>query len=191
MSDDDERRFTDLYRRHYVDVLRYARRRLDAQATADVVADTFLVAWRRLDEVPEDALPWLYGVARYAVGNRRRTADRQARLHQRVQDPAVGTRLHAPDHAEQTTESLRIAQALAHLSPQDQDAVRLVTWERLSVKDAASVLGCSRVAMAVRLHRARRQLAELLGADSEALPAPRLRRDPGDNPQRPTYLEAQ
>ncbi len=190
MSDEEERRFTELYRRHYVDVLRYVRRRLDPEATGDVVAETFLVAWRRLDRVPEDPLPWLYGVARNAVANRRRATGRQDRLQQRVRDPAAGTRMHEPDHAEQTTEALRISGALAQLSSQDQDAVRLVTWERLSIKDAASALGCSRVAMAVRLHRARRRLAELLSADIEGLPSSRAHRD-ADTPQQPTYLEAQ
>lgn len=96
VRNDDERRFTELHRRHYVDVLRFVRRRLDAETTGDVVAETFLVAWRRLEEVPADPLPWLYGVARNAVANRRRSTGRQDRLQQRVLDPAAGASCTSP-----------------------------------------------------------------------------------------------
>ena len=48
------------------------------------MAETFLVAWRRLDDVPADALPWLYGVARRVLANQRRSADRGAALERRL-----------------------------------------------------------------------------------------------------------
>jgi RNA polymerase sigma-70 factor (ECF subfamily) len=76
MEQSAERRFQEFYRAHEAAVLAYARRRAPAIAE-DVVAETFLVCWRRLDDVPANALPWLYAVARNVLANERR---KQARI---------------------------------------------------------------------------------------------------------------
>jgi RNA polymerase sigma-70 factor (ECF subfamily) len=89
----DASRFEALYREHYAAVLAYARRRIPGRAD-DVVSETFLVAWRRLDDVPSDGLPWLYGVARRVVADVRRSAGRQQALAERLAEvhvPAVET----------------------------------------------------------------------------------------------------
>src|SRR5919108_3087788 len=69
----DEIRFHEIYERHREDVILYLRRRVPADSVEDLVAETFLVCWRKLDEVPREALPWLYAVARRTVANHYRT----------------------------------------------------------------------------------------------------------------------
>ena len=76
----DVERFRTLFEQAWPDVERYARRRVGPDASADVAADTFAIAWRRFAELPHDPLPWLYGVARRVVANHRRGAERAGRL---------------------------------------------------------------------------------------------------------------
>lgn len=158
-------RFSELYRAQYEAVLRYASRRTDPETARDVVAETFLIAWRRLNAVPADpgqSGPWLYGVARRVLANAERSRRRVARVtaklgHERRDD-------HAPDTAGAVTERARLQRALAGLTASDQEALRLVGWEELDLAEAALAMGCSRSTMAVRLHRARRRLERALGA---------------------------
>ena len=159
MERTDAQRFEELFRRHYPAVRGYALRRTSPDAAQDAVAETFLVAWRRLDDVPEDALPWLFGVARRVLANQRRASGRGAALEQRL----AGATGSAPiDLEESVTESDVVRAALARLSERDREALMLVAWHGLSGKRAARAAGCSRTAFDVRLHRARRRLAALL-----------------------------
>lgn len=173
-------RFSELYRVQYEAVLRYALRRADPETARDVVAETFLVAWRRLDRVPADnaqAAPWLYGVARNVLAN----ADRSKRRAERVTAKLSQERQaeYAPDTVQAFIERARLERALARLTPTDQEALRLVGWEQLDLAEAGLAMGCSRGAMAVRLHRARRKLERALrmadyedGRPTIARPAP-------------------
>ena len=77
-------RFEEMFTEHYAAVRGYALRRTSADAAQDAVAETFLVAWRRLDDVPPDALPWLFGVARRVLANQRRSAARSEALEERL-----------------------------------------------------------------------------------------------------------
>lgn len=163
MADGDRDRFTELYRSHYLDILRYARRRVDADASRDVAAETFLIAWRRLEILPGQPLPWLYATARRALANHLRGVARATRLDARMRAAAVaGIPTVQPDHADRIAGEVTIAGLLLRLAPRDQEALQLIAWEDLDVKDAAAVVGCSPAAMAVRLHRARRRLIQLL-----------------------------
>jgi RNA polymerase sigma-70 factor, ECF subfamily len=162
---DREERFSELYRTQYDAVLKYAWRRTDPETARDVVAERFLTAWRRLDALPPDAAktrPWLYGVARRVLANAERSRRRAERVtaklgRQRRDD-------HAPDTAAAVAERARLERALASLAASDQEALRLVGWEELDLAEAALAMGCSRSAMAVRLHRARRRLEQALTA---------------------------
>jgi RNA polymerase sigma factor (sigma-70 family) len=158
-------RFSELYRTQCDAVLSYAWRRTDPETARDVVAETFLVAWRRLDAVPPDggeARPWLYGVARRVLANAERSRRRGEWVRGKLGQQRQGE--YAPDMAAAVTERASLEQALASLAVSDQEVLRLVGWEELDLAEAAVVMGCSRSAMAVRLHRARRRLERALGA---------------------------
>lgn len=165
MGQDDHEAFTTLYERHYGDVLAYALRRIGEHEARDVTAQTFLVAWRRLDTVSttEAALPWLYAVARNVLAEQLRSQRRQLRLTRRLEAAAAARALTVhPDVADRLAEHDRFGAALSQLSPRDREVVQLVAWEGLDVKDAATVAGCTATTLAVRLHRARRRIARLL-----------------------------
>ena len=158
-----EIRFNQLYEEHFDAVRAYAWRR-DPDSSDDVVAETFLVAWRRLDEVPNEAAPWLFGVARNVRLNLLRGDRRREALADRLRlAPAV--------HAEPTGERAALSAALAALSESDREVILLAAWEGLDHGEIAGVLGCSRTAARVRLHRARRRLAAAL-ADPNAAAEP-------------------
>ncbi|MFC3504302.1 RNA polymerase sigma factor [Micromonospora krabiensis] len=156
--------FTRLYATHYPDIVRYGLRRLsDADAAAELAQDVFVVAWRRRSEVPERALPWLYTVARHCVANRWRHGRGLPTLLPLAEADQVPARLVDPDAL---APILDLRRALRALPEVDQEILRLVGWEDLSVGDAAVVLGCSRSAAAVRLFRARRRLRSALAASA-------------------------
>jgi RNA polymerase sigma factor (sigma-70 family) len=169
-------RFEHMFRQNYPAVRGYALRRTSPEAAQDAVSETFLVAWRRLDDVPEDALPWLYGVARRVLANQRRSSGRAAALEQRLAgaEPAL-----LGDPAERVGEAEVVRAALARLPERDREALMLVAWHGLSGVRAARAAGCTRAAFAVRLHRARKRLADQL----TELDRPRA-------PGQATYLEA-
>ena len=164
--DDAEQRFRDLYERHYADLYRYVARRLVDVEASDVVAEVFLVAWRRIDQLRADgALPWLYRVAGFVVANEMRGARRGRQLAARL--AAEPDRSGDDDHADQIAGRLDLALAFDRLSAADQEVLRLVVWERLDSVDAAAALGCSRATFAMRLLRARRRLQAQVRTGSE------------------------
>lgn len=150
-------RFERLYVAHAGVVRRFARRRGEAAEADDVVAEVFVSVWRRLDEVPADPVPWLLGIARGVLANRRRGDDRQAALIARLRSEALARATRDDDELD-----LSVVAALGSLSPSDQELLLLVAWERLSTEELAEVLGVRRGTVAVRLHRARRRLQRAL-----------------------------
>lgn len=163
----DRAAFEAVFRAHVGAVHAYALRRSDPATADEVVADTFLVCWRRFDRVPEDALPWLYAVARRCLANRLRASRRE---HTRTAPPVATPRDPTADTYEQRARARDVLAALAELPPKEREALQLCAWEGLSPADAARVAGCAAPAFRVRLHRARRHLAAAL----EAAPVPRL-----------------
>jgi RNA polymerase sigma-70 factor (ECF subfamily) len=155
----DRAAFESIFRAHVGAVHAYALRRSDAAIADEVVADTFLVCWRRFDRVPDDALPWLYAVARRCLANRLRSGRReQARTA-----PAAATAADpTADTYEQRARVRDVLAALAELPPKEREALQLCAWEGLSPADAAGVVGCTAAAFRVRLHRARRRLTAAL-----------------------------
>src|SRR5437762_834755 len=128
-----ESRFHEIYERHRYDVTLYVRRRAAADSVEDLVAETFLVCWRKLDDVPGEPLPWLYAVARKLLANHyRATAPR---------DVPVAA-LSAEDAFLPLERDDVLARAFARLSDADREVLRLVAWEQLSLRTAARVLGC-------------------------------------------------
>lgn len=160
---EDQSAFIELYQRHYDAVLRYALRRTSAATAYDVVADTFLVAWRKPGAVPSEPLPWLYGVARRVLANERRRLQRSADLELRLQGALAtcGSRA-GDDPSDSVAERQRVLAAFMELSAVDQELLRLTAWEDLDARAAAEVLNCSLPTVYVRLHRARRRLEKAL-----------------------------
>lgn len=161
-----EEEFGALFADHYGAVLGYGLRRVDAATAHDVAAEVFVVAWRRLTAVPEHPRGWLLAVARRVLANELRRRQRLDRLHQRLASDADATSggPGAPEVLVGEPADGRLADAVACLSPGDQEVLRLVGWEELDAGEAAEVLGCSRAAFRVRLHRARRRLEAQLRA---------------------------
>jgi RNA polymerase sigma factor (sigma-70 family) len=159
---DDQDRFERLYQRYAAAVLTFARRRTSPSEAEDIVAEVFLAAWRRLEEAPGDPLPWLLGIARGVLSNRRRGAERSSALIARLREVEptvpVGDQPWTPDG--------RVLEALRTLAPADQELLLLVAWEQLNRRQIAEVLGTSAGTVAVRLHRGRGRLARALGARS-------------------------
>ena len=140
-------------------VRRYLGRRTDEATADDVLSETMVVLWRRLEDVPEDAIPWAIGIARLQLANAERAARRQRRLFARivtVDPPAT-----VPDHAEGDTGYIR--DAIARLKPGEAEVVRLWAWDELSLEQIAASLRISVNAATIRLHRARKKLKDEIG----------------------------
>jgi RNA polymerase sigma factor (sigma-70 family) len=156
---DDRERFERIYRENFRAVLRFAALRIDPERAKDVAAETFLVAWRRLEDVPAEPRAWLLGVARKVIAGQFRSQTRRDALAARLgraandytQDPATAF----ADHDEALV-------AFATLRERDREVLRLVAWDGLNPAEAAEVLGVTRLAFTVRLHRARRRLENAL-----------------------------
>jgi RNA polymerase sigma factor (sigma-70 family) len=176
---DPETRFRALFDLAYPPLGRYARHRgLTGPDAEDLVAQTLEIAWRRLDEVPEDdPLPWLYAVAHNLWRNQTRQDRRRRELLARF-------RLPRPPEAGADPAGLEpgvLRAALASLSEADQEVLRLVAWDGLSPAELAVALRCSRVAARTRLHRARGRLAARLGLGPDRQRPATPGQKPGDS----------
>lgn len=159
--------FSRLYREQGQAILAYALRRVESREdAADVVAETFLIAWRRLAEVPpgSEARLWLFAVARRVIANLHRSERRRTRLGGRLAE-SLRTELatHPTPSGDAAAEVLR---AMAGLSEEDRELLLLVSWDGLTPSEAAKVVEVSSLAARSRLHRARRRLRALI-EDSE------------------------
>ena len=151
-----EERFNRLYDEHVEAVRAYMWRR-DPDLCDEVLAETFLVAWRRLEDTPLDTRPWLIGIARNIRLNLRRSARRQQALTVRLMETAT-----EPACADLSSHTAALEAALARLSEKDREILLLSTWDGLDRTAIAHVIGCSRANVNVRLHRARKRLAAAL-----------------------------
>ena len=161
--------FEGMFLRHRSEVLAYARRRVPPGTAEDIVAETFAVAWRRRDRIPEAPLPWLYAVAGKLISNERRAVRRRGSLIEGLIGERIGAA--APDPALIVDRRGAIADAFASLSGAQRQVLALAAWEGLDPADAARALGVSAVAYRVRLHRARRALAVALERSGPAVAA--------------------
>lgn len=167
MATVDARRLTfdALWSAHADAVFGFARRRADEQAARDALAETFTVAWRRLEEMPADPLPWLLGVCRRILANQRRGDGRRRALLARLAGLAPVAQ---PDTAERSADAAHVREAFLTLARRDRETLALVAWDGLSPAEAAVVCGCSTGTFTTRLHRARTRFAERLASDETA-----------------------
>jgi RNA polymerase sigma-70 factor, ECF subfamily len=156
-------RFEALFEGYNADVAAYVRRRAPAAVVEDVVSDTFLVAWRSLDRVHGDPLPWLYGVARRVLANDVRGERRRTVLVERLARERVGE-----DRGVLLEVSEPVRAALLSLGEREREALLLIAWEGLTPAQAAGVVGCSGATFRGRLFRARRHLARTLGSGASS-----------------------
>lgn len=178
-SDDRSEAFRRLFDAHARSILAYALRRTeDPGDAADVVAETFVVAWRRMDVVPagEEARPWLFGVARRVLANQRRGARRRTALANRLRD--VLSKRVTEDHSSRIARTDLVRRALGRLSEDDREVLHLTAWEGLTPTEIARVLSAPPSTIRGRLQRARDRLRQVL-SDLQATP------DPSDNGHRP------
>jgi RNA polymerase sigma factor (sigma-70 family) len=170
---DDLARFDQLFADHMDAVLAYALARTDPESAKDAAADAFLVAWRRIHEVPDPARAWLLGVTRRTLAGQHRSRRRQRQLVERI--VALGEVMR--DQLETVPEIAGrsvLARALAGLRSRDRELLCLIAWDGLSNAEAAEVLKCSQNALGVRLHRARGRFETALAdeaAKAEAEPS--------------------
>jgi RNA polymerase sigma-70 factor (ECF subfamily) len=137
MGQNDRARFEVLYRENVGPLLAYVLTRTDRENAHDVVSNTFLVAWRRFDNVPTDALPWLIGVARRVLADQWRSDARRTALRQRLADDAARSQTTVDDLAESMVLRGAIRDALTRLRPEDRELVTLVAWHGLSTELSA------------------------------------------------------
>lgn len=163
---EDQERFSWLFEAHYGLVHAFAERRVGRDLADEVAAETFLVAWRRLEAVPAEPLPWLYGVARNVVLRQRRASARHATTQELIARERPGP------VTDDDGEHDGLWRAWEQLSDNDREVLSLAAWEELSVRDAAQVLGVPASVFSVRLHRARRRLERhLKQTGSSSVPA--------------------
>lgn len=170
---DDRRRFEELWDAHFEVVLAYALRRAPRDLAEEAASQTFLTAWRRLDDIPEHAqAAWLLGTCRRVLANERRGEGRGAALRRRLDaEPRAGV----PDPGDAIGDRLAVRDAFRSLPAGDREVLALVAWDGLSPAEAARVVGCSAGRLRSRLFRARRRLERALataGAAPPAAPAP-------------------
>lgn len=163
---DPAQRYEQAYGAYSALILAYAARRTDhLEDAADIVAETFTVAWRRIDQMPagDQARPWLYGVARKVLANHHRSHRRRRRLDERLAaEVADLARLATVAPGTDGLEGDAVAMALRQLSDSDRELLMLIGWEGLTPSETATALGCSKTTARVRLHRARRRFDEQL-----------------------------
>jgi RNA polymerase sigma-70 factor (ECF subfamily) len=158
---DDRSRFEAVYRRTHEQILGYAVRRCSSpEDAADVVAETYVIAWRRMSELPEGEAGklWLYGVARRVLANHRRSERRRLTRHTELTAEIEHLYTAPSPHHERDG----VEEAMDMLADSDRELLALTLWEGLDPGEIATVLNCSRNAARIRLHRARKRFAKAL-----------------------------
>lgn len=156
--------FVHLYNEHFDEVHAFCARRVGRTDADDVAAEVFAVAWRRIEDIDDNARrAWLFGIARRVVLNQWRSTSRRSRLNERARRTRTGR---IPDQPEivvvRRSEDDEVLAALNDLRQTDQEILRLSAWEELSGPEIAVVLGISTSAVQQRLHRAKKRLARRL-----------------------------
>jgi RNA polymerase sigma factor (sigma-70 family) len=173
LSRHEPEHFTELFRRHAPHIQRYVVRRLGQDAADDIVAETFLLAFRQrgsYDQTRADARPWLYGIATNLIGRHRRAEIRMYRALARTGiDPVMESFTETvDDRVSAGTASRRLAAALARLPAELRDTLLLVAWGDLSYEEVATALGVPIGTVRSRVSRARSKLRRTLGDTNPA-----------------------
>jgi len=161
----EQRTFDAFVREVAEPVRRYLARRTDPDTAEEAFAETLLVCWRRVDDLPDDPLPWVFVVARNCLANAERARRRRDRLVHRLRSVEPAPVAPGPGEA---ADYQAVHAAIARLRPADAEVLRLWAWEDLTAAQIATVLQISENAAAIRLHRAKRRLRDRLGKTGAA-----------------------
>lgn len=175
--------FDRIYADHFEHISRYCHRRLPPQDANDATAEVFVIAWKKIEDVPPgEELPWLYGVARLEVSRARRSGRRRGALAVKLRGQAVRSDPGPEAVVVRNAEHERMVAALGKLKPEDQEVLRLRAYEHLTLSQIAIVLGCSVPAAKQRSARAIKRLrrAASLPASSEGALGSRAITERGD-----------
>jgi RNA polymerase sigma factor (sigma-70 family) len=168
----DRARFEDVNRKTRVPVLAYLlRRTTDPEDAADLLADVYLVVWRRIDDLPrgDEARLWLFGVARRSLANHRRKKRSESGLAGELQASLRLLEIDSGGSAsDPSAEAVRAA--LAAIGEKDRELLMLSAWEELSPAQIAAVVDRPVGLVRVQLHRARRKLGELMATGAGTAP---------------------
>jgi RNA polymerase sigma factor (sigma-70 family) len=174
----DPETFAVLYDRHAAALHRYVARRLGEGAADDLVAETFLAAFRnrsRFDPAARDARPWLYGIASNLIGKHTRSELRMLRAYARTgTDPVLTQSAVTLDdgvaaRVDSSAAARELARALATLSAGDRQVLLLIAWADLSYAEAATALAIPVGTVRSRLNRARGKLRAALDDNTQLL----------------------
>ena len=157
-------RFESIYREHRLPVLAYCMRRTQPSDAADACSETFLVALRRIDDIPPppETLPYLYGIAARVVSNQLRALHRRSRLDQKLGNLAVAPPADPSALIVQSSRDEEVIAAVRKLKPKDREIVMLYAWEDLTRDVIAEMMGMTRAAVDQRIHRSYQRLGRIL-----------------------------
>lgn len=169
-----EQRLRDAFESYATRVLAYALRHAEPDTAHDVLSEVFLTAWRRIEDMPAEPLPWLFVITQNTLRNSARGSLRRLRLAERMA-AIEGAAASTPGAEETVLERQIVLGALAELSDHEREALLLTSWDGLSPAQAAVVVGCSRRAFDARLGRARARLRRELHDEPSAHESPPAR----------------
>lgn len=155
----DRARFENVYGETRVPILGYlVRRTANPDDAADLLAEVYLIAWRRIDDLPpgDEARLWLFGVARRVLANHHRRMRTETGLALALRDELRFIGRDSADAGDSQAEAVRAA--LAELGSRDRELLTLSAWEGLTPVEMAKMLGRPAGLVRVQLHRARNRL---------------------------------
>ena len=180
---DKRTQFESIYRQNRPAVLAYCLRRTEASEADDACSETFLVAWRRIDDLPPPpgTLPYLYGIAGRVLSNHLRSIRRRSRLDEKLSNLGVAPHADPAALIIQSACDQDVVKAVRTLKPKDREIVMLYAWEDLARDVIAEMMGMSRAAIDQRIHRSYKRLARILAPTIEvnAIKSPPIARKGG------------
>ena len=155
-GEEKRRCFEVFFRANYDRLEQYVRRRVPHARVDDVVAGTFVIAWKKFDAVEQPSLPWLFRIASFEEKSSHRKAQREGRNLSSESLDGIALTVNEIFDAEP------LRHAMSELSDVDQEILRLVHWDELTRPEIGEVLGLAVSAVNMRYHRAIARLEQRL-----------------------------
>jgi RNA polymerase sigma-70 factor (ECF subfamily) len=175
--------FAAIYQQNWPQVMAYCLRRTGSAEAPDACSETFLVAWRRSQDIPPppNTLPYLYGIARRVLANQLRSLRRRSRLDAKLRNLGVASPVEPSTLVFQRERDREVIRAINQLKPTDREIIKLYAWEDLPRDTIAEMLGLTRAALDQRIHRAYERLARILEPllETNAIKSPPIAKEGG------------